>query len=497
MGKVYLIGAGPGDEELITVKAARVLKKCTAVMYDHLANDSILRFLDKDCKIYYCGKEPGCHYKTQEQINNMIVELAKAGHTVGRIKGGDPYVFGRGGEEVLRLYDEGIEFEVVPGITSAIAVPGYAGIPVTHRKIAQSFHVYTGKSAEKLNINWKAAVSQEGTLIFLMGLENIGIITENLMDSGMNKETPCAVIRRGTTSKQERVVGNIENIKDKVIEAGLKSPCIIIIGEVVKFHTKFDWYSKKPLHGLNICTTRSKEQSEEIRTRLLDLGAEVTEINTIEVKENCKVMDTCMDKLPFYDYIVFTSVNGVRLFFSHLREKSYDIRKIKASFAAIGPATEEAIKDMGIIPDIIGDEFVAEALFEKMKCSIKEGDKVLLPRSKKARTYLADALRDSGCIVDDMPLYDIDCGKINSVEKLEEADVILFTSPTTVRNFITIAGPDMLQRKECIAIGPITAKELCKYKTEYLVSGKYTIDGIIEILLSKYSNKKSDNNGGK
>jgi uroporphyrinogen III methyltransferase/synthase len=482
MGKVYLIGAGPGDEELITLKAVRALQKCTAILYDRLANESILRYLDKSCKTYYCGKEPGCHYKTQDEINDMLVSLAKEGHIVGRIKGGDPYVFGRGGEEALRLIEEGIEFETIPGITSAISVLNYAGIPATHRKIAQSFHVYTGKSAEKLNINWEAAVSTGGTLIFLMGLENLKNIADNLIENGMDREMPCAVIMRGTTSKQKKVVGTLSTIVDKVMEADLKSPCIIVVGEVVEFNDKINWFESKPLFGLNVCVTRSKDQSTEIREKLLDLGAQVTEINTLKIINTNYNLKSYIDKLSHYDYIVLTSVNGVNAFFDYLKDVEYDIRNIKAQFAAIGPVTYNAIKNRGIIPKMVADEFVAESLFEKMKSYIKVGDKILLPRSKNSRPYLYEVLTASGCIVDEVPIYEVVEGDIISKDIIDEVDVVLFTSPSTVRNLLSMVGLEKIKDKTCISIGPITKKELDKNNILSIVCDEYTTDGIIKKL---------------
>lgn len=483
MGKVYLIGAGPGDEELITLKAIRKLGQCTAVMYDRLAGTGILKYLNENCKIYYCGKEPGCHYKTQDEINNMLVELANKGHIVGRIKGGDPYIFGRGGEEALRLVEEGIEFEVIPGITSPISVLNYGGIPVTHRKIAQSFHVFTGKSADKLNINWRAAVEVGGTLIFLMGFENLGTISEKLMKNGMGEKTPCAVVMRGTTAKQKKVTGTLKNINKKAKDAELHSPCIIVVGEVVKFNETLNWYEKKPLFGKNICVTRSKEQAKEIREKLIDLGAQVTEINSIKIKYTSESLDSYMDKLPEYDYIVFTSVNGVDSLFEYLINKEYDIRKIKGVFAAIGPATEKAIKARGIIPKIIAEKFVAESLFDKMKEFIKPGDKIFLPRSKNSRPYLGKVLKEYGCIVDECHTYETVTGDLNNKDAFEEVDIVLFTSPTTVNNMVELVGLDEIKNKKVIAIGPITGKTLEKNEVDYEICDEYTTEGIIRKLL--------------
>ena len=479
MGKVYLMGVGPGDAELITLKAIRMLGKCTAVMYDRLANTSVLKYLKDDCKIYYCGKEPGCHYKTQQEINDMLVSLAKKDHVVGRIKGGDPYVFGRGGEEAIALIEKNIEFEVVSGITSPIAVLNYAGIPITHRGIAQSFHVFTAMSAEKLNIDWNAVAKLQGTMVFMMGFRNLGKIAESLISNGLDINTPCAVVMKGTTSKQKKVVGNLENIVAKVKEAEISSPCIIVVGEVVKFSQKFNWYEKKPLFGKNICITRSKEQSKELRENLSDLGAEVLEINSIGFKNTSYNLQPYKDKFTDYNFIALTSVNGVNIFFNYLNEIEFDIRKLKAKIAAIGPATANAIKDRGIIPEIVADHFVAESLFEKMKNYIKENDKVLIPRSKGSRPYLVEELRKSGCYVDEVFTYETICGKLRSESEIKDVDIIVFTSPSTVKNMITMVGIETIKSKLALAIGPITAKALSDIGIEAVICDVYSTRGVI------------------
>ncbi len=483
MGKVFLIGVGPGDQELITLKAVRALEKCTAILYDRLVNKAILRHLKEDCQIYYCGKEPDCHYQSQDEINDMLAELAQAGHIVGRIKGGDPFVFGRGGEEALRLYEEGISFEVIPGISSAISVLNYAGIPVTHRKMARSFHVFTGKSAENLELDWRTVAKLEGTLVFLMGLANLENITGNLVANGMDPRVPCAVIMNGTTAKQQKIVGPLGKIAELVRDAGFRPPSIIVVGEVVKFNEFFNWYERKPLFGLNICVVRSKEQTKGIRERLIDLGAGLTEINTIKIQDYSHRLDDYIGYLSQYDYIVLTSVNGAKLFFNRLKKLEYDLRKISAFFAAIGPATADAIKEKGIIPELVADSFVAEGLFDKMKGHLHPGDKILLPRSKKARPYLCDALRDSGCIVDEIHLYEVRPGDMLPEEGLRGVDIILFTSPSTVRNMIAMTGIEAVKNKRCIAIGPITQQELRDNGIRSEVCKLYTMQGMIDQLL--------------
>ncbi|NFD77508.1 uroporphyrinogen-III C-methyltransferase [Clostridium botulinum] len=483
MSKVYLIGAGPGDEELITLKAIRALKKCTAVMYDRLANGELLKYLAPNCEIYYCGKEPGCHYKSQDEINKMLVKLAKEGHIVGRIKGGDPYVFGRGGEEALDILEENIEFEVIPGVTSPVSVLNYAGIPITHRGISRGFHIFTAMTKDKLDIDWKSVVNIGGTLVFLMGLGRLELITKGLIENGMDKESKVAVVMKGTTSKQKKVIGNLENIVEKVKEAKLESPVIIVVGEVVSFSDKLNWYEKKPLFGRNICITRTKEQAKELKVQLLDLGAEVTEINSIEIKNTEDNLKSYLSKLKEYDYIALTSVNAVKIFFDYLIKENIDVRNINAKFGAIGPATSEAIRIRGIMPSIKSKHFVAEGLFEEMRNHIQKGDKILVPRSKDARPFLVDALRKEGCIVDEVHIYETLCGKCTHTERFENADTVLFTSPSTVRNMISMVGIDSIKEKNIIAIGPITAAELDKNNIECSICDEYSINGIIDKLL--------------
>lgn len=490
MSKVYLIGAGPGDEELITVKAVKVLRKCTVVLYDRLANASILKYLKEDCVIYYCGKEPGCHYKTQDEINNMLVSLAKEGHIVGRIKGGDPYVFGRGGEEALRLLEKGIEFETIPGITSPIAVLNYSGIPITHRGLSQSFHVFTGKSAESLNINWEVTAKLTGTLVFLMGLEGLESIAQNLMNNGYDENTPCAVVMRGSTSRQRSVVSKLKYINKEVRKAGLQSPCIIAMGKVVELNKYLNWYEKKPLFGLNVCVTRSKEQAGALTEKLLEFGAEVTEISSIKIKNTYENLKPYINSLPEYKYIVLTSVNGVNIFFDYLKEIQFDIRNLGAKFAAIGSATEKAIINRGIIPAVTCEEFVAEDLFKNLNKEIKPMDKILIPRSKNARAYLAEALKEKGCLIDEVYSYEVIKGDMKNIEAFKNCNVVSFTSPSTVRNLVDMLGVEVIREKLCIAIGPITKKEMDKFNIEAIVAEEYTTDGIIERLKLLKSSEK-------
>ena len=486
MSKVYIIGTGPTDEELLTLKAVRVLKKCTAVLYDRLVSNNILNYLNEDCEIYYCGKEPGSHYKTQEEINESIVNLAKKGHIVGRIKGGDPYVFGRGGEEVLALVNENIDFEVIPGVTSPIAVLNYAGIPITQRAMAQSFHVVTGMSAGSSNINYEALAKETGTLVFMMGLENLDLIIENLLKNGKDINTKAAVVMRGTSSKQKKVIGTISDISKKVKEAGLKSPCIIAFGEVVSLNEELDWYGKKPLFGANICVTRTREQSQSLKEKLRDLGAEVTEINSIKIKGTEDNLKDYIDKIESYDHIILTSVNGVNRFFDYLIKEKYDIRKIKAKFSVIGKATRNALQSRGIQPFIMAREFVGEGLFKVLQPELKKGESVLIPCSSSSRMYLKDEIEALGLKVDRVHIYDTVCGEIKNLRAFEEVDIILYTSPSTVKNMVDMIGLEKIKEKVNIAIGPQTNRALKEKEIEALVCKKHSEDGFLEEIIDMY-----------
>lgn len=480
MSKVYIIGTGPGDEELLTVKAVNVLKKCTAVLYDRLVSNNILNYLNENCEIYYCGKEPGAHYKTQEEINEMLVKLAKKGHIVGRVKGGDPYVFGRGGEEVLALKEENISFEVIPGVTSPIAVLNYAGIPITHRGIAQSFHVITGMSAKSLNTNFKSLAMEEGTLVFMMGLSNLEEIVSKLISNGKDPSCPCGVIMRGTSSKQKKVIGTLENISEKVRDAGLQSPCIIVVGDVVTLNDSLSWYENKPLFGKNICVTRSEKQSTSLKQKLRELGAEVTAIHSIEIKSTASNLDNYINKLEEYNHILFTSANSVDIFFDYLKEKRYDIRGLKAKISTIGKATSEALEKRGIISFLMAREFIGEGLVEKLKPHIKKGEKILLPCSSKSRAYVYDELIEAGAEVDRVFIYDTVCGNVRNAKAFDEVDAVFFTSPSTVTNMVEMVGIEAIKQKKAIAIGRKTNEPLEKLGIKAHVCKEHSEEGFLK-----------------
>ncbi|GFP74942.1 uroporphyrinogen-III C-methyltransferase [Clostridium fungisolvens] len=489
MSKAYIIGAGPGDEGLLTLKAVKVMKECTAVLYDRLIGNNVLSHLSDSCEVYFCGKEPGCHYKTQDEINAMLVELAKKGHTVGRIKGGDPYVFGRGGEEVLALEAENIPFEVIPGVTSAVAVMSYAGIPITHRGLSQGFHVLTGMSAATLNIQWEVLTKSQNTLVFLMGLENLGDIVRNLIENGKPKDTPCGVIMRGTTAKQKKVIGTLENIQELVKANNLKSPSIIVVGKVVTLSDKLNWFERLPLFGANVCVTRTKKQAQSMKEKLRSLGAEVTEIPAIKIVSTSENLNQYKDNISSFEYIILTSVNGVNIFFDYLRDNSMDIREIKAEFAVIGKATLNALKERGIIANIMADEFVAEGLVKELKNYKLKDKKILMPISKNSRNVVEEFLREQGAIVERVHTYETQKAEFKNIAAFDNVNTIIFTSPSTVNNLVDMVGIDKVKEKLCIAIGPITYKALEEKEIKAVLSEAHSEDGAIEKLTEVWSER--------
>lgn len=483
MGKVYIIGAGPYDEELITLKAVRILKKCDVVLYDRLINKGLLKYLRDDCRVYYCGKENGNHFKTQEEINEMMVRFAMSGYTVGRIKGGDPFVFGRGSEEALILSEKGIPFEVVPGISSALAVPCYAGIPLTHRMLSQSFHVFTGRSARKLLYDWKVVAKLTGTLVFLMGMENLEEIVFNLLSNGMDPKKPCAVISRGTSGRQKTIACVLENVPKILGNDKILAPAIFIVGEVVSLREVLNWYESKPLFGRRICITRPKEQSVQFKEKLMDLGAEVLEVNAIRIRKMEDNLKEYIDKLDTYDFIIFTSTNGVENFFAFLVKSEYDLRRIKAKFACIGEKTYKALKNKCIIAECLADEYISEALFEKLRPELKKGTKVLIPQAREARRYLTEMLSKEGCQVDEVSLYEVLTEDPVEID-LSDVDYFTFASPSSVKSFVELYGTEVLKKGKIVAIGPVTADKLKEYKLKAEVAAEYTTDGIIKKILA-------------
>lgn len=501
-GKVYLIGAGPGDIKLITVKGLECIRKADVIVYDRLANPRLLSYRRPDAELIYVGKSPDRHTLTQDEINRVLVEEGLKGKIVARLKGGDPYVFGRGGEEGEELRKAGIEFEEVPGITSAISVPAYAGIPITHRDFTASFTVVTGHEEpgkETSNINWPRLAQDPGTLVFLMGVGNLPQIVENLVVNGKDAATPIALIRWGTRPEQQVVTGTLENIVDVVQKAGLKSPAIIIIGQVVTLRDTLRWFEDKPLFGKRVLVTRSREQASVLSEKLENLGAEAWEYPTIKIKEpdDLAALDAAVARAGAYNWIIFTSVNGVNAFFQRLRAQQLDIRSLGAAkICAIGPKTAQALEERGLLVDVMPEVFRAEAVIEALKDRITPGDRVLLPRADLARQVLVDSLQQLGAQVDEVIAYQTMLADAADtellLEKLQagEIHVLTFTSSSTVTNFLKLLGDHrhLLQGITVACIGPVTAQTAEKHGLHVDVCAEqYTIDGLVAAIQAYFS----------
>jgi uroporphyrinogen III methyltransferase/synthase len=501
-GKVYLVGAGPREPDLVTVRAVECLKKADVVIYDFLAAPELLKLVPEGAETIYVGKKGGSHTLSQDRINEVIVARAKQGRTIVRLKGGDPFIFGRGGEEAEVLAEAGIPFEVVPGVTSAVAAPAYAGIPLTHRLYTSSVAFVTGHedpTKKQSSIDWSKLATGVGTLVFLMGVKNLANIAEKLMAAGRDPKTPVALVRWGTTPQQTTVVGTLDTIVAKVQAAGLKPPATIVVGEVIKLRDTLNWFEKRALFGKTVVITRARAQASELVRRLTDLGAACLECPTIKVvpPEDWSPLDAAIDNLGSYDWLVFTSANGVSFFFERLYEKDKDVRVLKdVSTAAIGPATAKRLRDFGLKSDIIPETYQAESIVEAFKQEAMNGKRVLLPRAKEARPVLPVELRKMGAIVDEIAAYQTEQARENVdvlVKRLEEGsiDLLTFTSSSTVRNFKSLLPPDrfesLIDGVTVAGIGPITAdtaREL-GFKVD-IMAQDYTIDGLCEAILQHY-----------
>lgn len=501
-GTVYLIGAGPGDPGLLTIKAKECIETADIVVYDYLASPFLLEYARKDAQIIYVGKKGGDHTLTQDKINLLLVDKAKQGFDVARLKGGDPFVFGRGGEEAQMLLSHKVPYEVVPGVTSAIAAPAYAGIPVTHRDHTSFVSFITGHedpSKKDTSMQWDVFAKSHATLVFLMGVKNLENIVKNLLEHGKPADTPAALVRWGTTARQHTVTGTLETIVERVKLAKLKSPAIIVIGHVVSLRQELAWFDKKPLFGKKIVITRARAQASSLVSSLTKLGAHCIEIPTIKIAppENIAVLKKAITAIDQYDWLVFTSVNGVRFFFDTLFEMNKDVRVLgHLKLACIGPVTKERLKDFGIISDILPKTYQAESVIEAFSSIDMDNQRVLLPRAKVARTILPEALTGMGAHVDEVVAYETQLstqGKEELITLLEdnEIDAITFTSSSTVSNFMSQLesknAKKLLEKVVTASIGPITSDTARSLDIEPDIEAKtYTIQGLVDALLTYY-----------
>ncbi len=506
-GKVYLVGAGPGDPGLITVRGKYLLERAEVVVYDYLASPKLLKHVPQDAELIYAGKKGGVkHTHTQEEINQMLVDWAETGKNVVRLKGGDPFIFGRGGEEVEVLSKSGVDFEVVPGVTSATAAATYAGIPITHRKYTASVAFLTGHedpTKPDSNIDWAKIATGAGTLVVYMGIKNLPIIVKNLVTHGRDPKTPVAVVRWASTPEQRSVVGTLESITDIVRESGIKPPALIIVGEVVKLRNAINWFEKRPLFGKRIVVTRTREQASDLMAGLEENGGNCLEFSTIKIEpvESYEVLDEELERLEEYHWILFTSLNGVKYFFERLYTKGMDARSMKGpGIAAVGKATADLLLEYGVRADLLPAVFTGEGLAETLLDQGVEGRNVLIPRAEKAREILPETLRGAGAQVTVAPVYKNVSpeGKREQLrEELEsgKVDMVTFTSSSTVRNFLSMVDADtdselkrLMHEVTIAAIGPVTAKTVTDNGLQVDIQPEsYTIPDLVHAIVEYYS----------
>ena len=498
-GKVYIVGAGPGDPGLLTLRGKKCIEEADVIVYDHLVNEDLLGFARKDARMVYAGKQGGDHTIPQEELNMILVREASKGLNVARLKGGDPFVFGRGGEEAEVLSRAGIPFEVVPGITSAIAVPAYAGIPLTHRGYTSTVAFVTGHEDPgkgKSGVDWRA-LSGIGTLVFLMGVKNLAQIAANLVENGKSPDTPAALIRRGTTADQRTITGTLGDIADRAKENRFTPPAVFVVGDVVRLRAELEWFEKRPLFGKGIVITRPEPQADEMAELLLREGARVIRFPTVRIAppESWEGLDGALAHIEDYRWVVFTSANGVGFFLRRLKEVGRDVRDLKGvGICTIGPATAAAVEEMGLRVDIVPREFVSEGVVKAFQAVDLDGKRVLLPRAAVARDVIPRGLTELGAKVDVVVAY----RTVNSGRKRPEldkligegrVDVITFTSPSTVSNFFEIMGKDYALPADVkiACIGPVTEKAAVRAGLRVdIFQESYTVPGLVQSLLKYY-----------
>jgi len=513
---VYLVGAGPGDPGLITIRGKMLLERAEVLIYDYLASRKLLKYAPKDAELIYAGKRGGIkHTHTQEEINQILVDRALAGRRVVRLKGGDPFIFGRGGEEIEALVKAGIAFEVVPGVTSASAAATYAGIPITHREYTSTVAFVTGHedpSKPESNIAWDKLATGVGTIVIYMGIKNLKSITEKMIKYGRAPLTPVAVVRWASTSEQRTVVGNLENIAEVVQKNNIRPPSLVVIGEVVNLRDTINWYEKRALFGKRVVVTRTREQASELINLLENCGAECIEFPTISIKpvNSYEILDLALAEVDTYQWLLFTSINAVDYFFKRLFDLGKDVRFLKGpKVAAVGKVTAEALANHGIKADLLPDEFTGDGLAEALIKKGVKGVRILIPRALKAREILPERLSSEGAEVTVAPVYQNVLpqstfgeqlkGELNQALQEKTVDMITFTSSSTVKNFATIMNietPEDMQKLMAgvavATIGPVTAKtaESLGLKVDVQPT-EFTIPNLVNSIVTYFTSIKA------
>jgi len=497
MSKVYLVGGGPGDPDLITVKGRNALARADVVLFDYLAPDALLDLAPGHAERLYVGKKRADHAFSQDEICALLIDRARRGLTVVRLKGGDPFLFGRGGEEAEALADAGIAFEVVPGVTAPLGIAAYTGVPLTHREHTSAVSFVTGHAVEA--IDWgKVGLSE--TLVIYMGLTTFAQIARELIARGRAPETPAMAVRWATRPDQETVTGTLATLPTKIVERGLKPPATIVVGEVVALRKKLDWFGRLPLSGRRIVVTRAREQADALSARLRELGADAIELPTIEIRppSDPAPLERAIAELGTYDWLIFTSANGVRHFVSALDRSPTDWRALRAKICAIGPATRAAVEALHLKVDLMGAEYVAEGLVEAFAPYDLAGKRVLLPRAKVARDLVPVELAKRGAEVDVVEAYqtampaEAEARGWAIFSAQHKPDWVTVTSSSTARNLVSAVGKEALAGVRIASIGPVTSRTVRDLGLEVAAEAKpYTVDALVEVMLRVAAGSRS------
>lgn len=500
-GKVWLVGAGPGDVGLFTLKGKQVLEQAEVVVYDSLVGDGVLAMVPAGARLINVGKRAGHHLMKQEMINQVLLEEAQKGYRVVRLKGGDPFLFGRGGEELELLSEHGIPYEVVPGVTSCIAVPAYNGIPVTHRDYCSSVHVITGhkKAGQSYNIDFEALVRTGGTLVFLMGVTALEDICSNLIKAGMSPSVPAAILQQGTTAGQKRIVATVGTLKEEVDRQGILTPAIIVVGGVCEVADRFEWYEKLPLAGCKIVVTRPKELISQMADRLRKQGAEVLELPAIALSpvEDDRKIRECLEQLEKYQWIAFTSPSGVKIFFEFLKKNGKDIRALgRAKLAAIGKGTKRELEERGMYPDLMPEVFDGASLGKKMAECCEENSRILIPRAAIGNAEIIRELSvRKDLVVDDVATYETRYEVQSIIDEsgaFERGEITyaVFTSASTVRGFVHALPGLEYSKVKAVCIGKQTAAQAEEYGMHTYTAKEASIDSLVELVIQLAGEKK-------
>jgi len=490
-GTVYLVGAGPGDPGLITRRALDLIAEADAILYDRLVPPGVLEGARPDADLRYVGKRPGEASLPQEEINDALVELARAGRSVVRLKGGDPFVFGRGGEEAQALAAAGVAFEVVPGVTAGVAAPAYAGIPVTHRDDASAVAFVTGHEdpgKPKTALDWGALAAFPGTLVLYMGVRNLEAIAGSLIAAGRPADQPAAVVALGTRPDQRTVTGTLGEIAAKAAQAALDPPAVTVVGPVARLRDELAWFERRPLLGRSVVVTRARTQASELAARLRALGADAIEAPAIRIEpRESEELDRAVEGIEDYSLVCLTSPNGATLLAEGLMRRGRDARSLAGTVvAAIGPGTAAELARFGIGADVIPERSVAEALVEALRDTPVEGRRVLVARAAEAREVLPEALRERGAEVDVVTLYETRAEPLpeDRLRAIADADYVTFTSSSTVRYFMSAAG-SLPGGARVVSIGPVTSATAREHGLEVNVEAeRHDIEGLVDALVA-------------